>query len=98
MDDKETIVVIDQDGQEREAEVISNFALPDTGKEYIFYTFDERDANGMVKLYASVLVEKDGMFSFEDIESDEEWSKIKDIMKKMVQDANTRFGGDENNE
>jgi uncharacterized protein YrzB (UPF0473 family) len=83
--ESQKIVVLDQNGQEREAEVISNFKLPDTGKEYIFYTFNEKDENDMVKLYASILIERDGMFSFENIESDEEWAVIKEIMKKMAQ-------------
>ncbi len=83
--DKQTIVVLDQNGEEKEAEVLSNFKLPDTGKEYIFYTFNEKDENDMVRLYASILVEKDGMLSFENIDSEEEWATIKEIMKKMAQ-------------
>lgn len=85
MIDKQTIVVLDQNGEEKEAEVLSNFKLPDTGKEYIFYTFNEKDENDMVRLYASILVEKDGMLSFENIDSEEEWATIKEIMKKMAQ-------------
>ncbi len=83
--EKDTITVVDQNGQEREAEVITNLKLPDTGKEYIVYTFNEKDENDMLTLYASVLMEKDGMYTFEDIESDEEWVKIKEIMKAMAQ-------------
>lgn len=82
---KDTITVIDQNGQEREAEVITDLKLPDTGKEYIIYTFNEKDENDMLTLYVSVLVEKDGMYTFEDIESDEEWNKLKEIMKAMAQ-------------
>jgi uncharacterized protein YrzB (UPF0473 family) len=83
--EKQTIIVLDQNGQEREAEILSNFKLPDTGKEYIFYTFNEKDENDMVRLYASILTERDGMLSFENIESEEEWATIKEIMKKMAQ-------------
>ncbi|MGI6329684.1 MAG: DUF1292 domain-containing protein [Bacilli bacterium] len=85
MGEKQTIIVLDQNGQEREAEILSNFKLPDTGKEYIFYTFNEKDENDMVRLYASILTERDGMLSFENIESEEEWATIKEIMKKMAQ-------------
>jgi uncharacterized protein YrzB (UPF0473 family) len=87
MDDRETIVVLDQNGKEREAEVLSMFKLKETGKEYIFYTLNEKDENNMLKMYASILVEKDGMYSFENIESDEEWIAIKNIMKLMAQAA-----------
>lgn len=87
---KDTITVLDQNGQGREAEVIADFKLPNTGKEYILYTFNEKDENEMVTLYASVLTEKDGMYTFEDIGSDEEWASIKEIMKKMAQVGQTQ--------
>ncbi len=82
---KDTITVIDQNGQEREAEVITDLKLPEFNKEYIIYTFNEKDENNMLTLYVSVLVEKDGMYTFEDVESDEEWTRLKEIMKAMAQ-------------
>jgi uncharacterized protein YrzB (UPF0473 family) len=83
--EKDIITVIDQNGQEREAEVIADFKLSKTGKQYIIYTFNEKDENDMITLHAGVIVEKDGMYSFEDIPTDEEWTTIKDIMKRMAQ-------------
>lgn len=85
VNDKQMIVVLDQNGEEKEAEVLANFKLPKFNKEYILYTFNEKDANEMVTLHASVVLEKDGMYSFNNIESEEEWSMIKEIMKKMAQ-------------
>ncbi len=38
----------------------------------------------MVKIYASTLVEKGDMFSFEAIETPEEWATIKDVMRDMA--------------
>jgi len=85
MEEKQTIIVLDQEGQEKEAEVLSNFKIEETGKEYMFYTLNEKDENNMVKIYASVVIERDGIYSFENIESEEEWNIIKNIMKKMAQ-------------
>ena len=84
MEEKQTIVVLAEDGTEKEAEVLTVFNMKSTGKDYILYTLNETDENDMVRIYASVLVEKDGTYSFEVIESDEEWAQVKDVMKQMA--------------
>jgi uncharacterized protein YrzB (UPF0473 family) len=83
-DNKRVLVVLEEDGTEKEAEVLSVFTLKSNGKKYIIYTLNEKDENNMVKIYASVLVEKDGMYTFESIESDDEWSQVKDVMKQIA--------------
>jgi uncharacterized protein YrzB (UPF0473 family) len=85
VEEKQTIVVIDKEGKEREAEVLSIFTIDEYKKDYILYTFDEKDENDMVTIYASTLIEKDDMYSFEAIATPEEWAAIKDIMREMVQ-------------
>ncbi|MDD2469820.1 MAG: DUF1292 domain-containing protein [Bacilli bacterium] len=85
MEEKQTIVVIDKDGKEKEAEVLSVFTIEEYQKDYILYTFDEKDENDMIKIYASTLVEKEDMYSFEAIATPEEWASIKDIMREMAQ-------------
>jgi uncharacterized protein YrzB (UPF0473 family) len=87
MEDKEIVVVLDKDGKEREAEIICAFTINEYKKDYILYTFNEKDENDMIKIYASTLVEKDDMYSYEAIATPEEWSTIKDIMRDMVQKA-----------
>lgn len=87
MEQKQTIVVIDKEGKEREAEVLSVFTVEKYNKDYILYTFNEKDENGMIKIYASTLVEKEDMYSFEAIATPEEWASIKDIMRDMAQSA-----------
>jgi uncharacterized protein YrzB (UPF0473 family) len=85
MKEKQTIVVIDKDGKEKEAEILAVFSIEKFNKKYILYTFDEKDENDMVKIYASTLFEKEDMYSFEAIETPEEWISIKDFMKRLVQ-------------
>ncbi|MDD4624133.1 MAG: DUF1292 domain-containing protein [Bacilli bacterium] len=84
MEEKQTIIVLAEDGTEKEAEVLTVFNMKSTGKDYILYTLNEPDENDMVRIYASILVEKDGTYSFEVIESDEEWVQVKDVMKQMA--------------
>ncbi|MDD3048992.1 MAG: DUF1292 domain-containing protein [Bacilli bacterium] len=85
MEEKQTIMVLDQNGKEREAEILTSFKLDAFNKEYILYTFNEVDENDMIKIYASVIAGTDGMYSFEAIETDEEWTAIKEIMKQISQ-------------
>lgn len=93
MEEKQTIVVIDKDGKEREAEVLSVFTIEEYSKDYILYTFNEIDENDMIKIYASTLVQKEDMYSFEAIATPEEWTTIKDIMREMAQ-----LGAEDSNE
>lgn len=87
MDEKQTIIVLDQNGKEAEAEIIAKFSVDETGKQYILYTLNEIDENSMVKIYASTLVERDGMYSLETIGSDEEWAMIKEVMREMAKES-----------
>jgi uncharacterized protein YrzB (UPF0473 family) len=87
MEEKQTMVVIDKDGKEREAEVLAVFTIEDYKKDYILYSFNERDENDMIKIYASTLIEKEDMYSFEAISTPEEWESIKDIMRELAQTA-----------
>lgn len=85
MDDKKrTIIVLDESGNEKEAEILSAFSIKKYNKNYILYTLNEVDENEMVKIYASELIEKDNMYSLGAIESDEEWTAVKEVMKEVA--------------
>lgn len=85
MDDKKrTMIVLDESGNEKEAEVLSAFSIKKYNKNYILYTLNEVDENSMVKIYASELIEKDNMYSLGAIESDEEWTAVKEVMKEVA--------------
>ena len=81
---KRTIIVLDESGNEKEAEILSAFTVKKYNKNYILYTLNEVDENEMVKIYASELIEKDNMYSLGAIESDEEWAAVKEVMKEVA--------------
>ena len=83
-DNKRTMVVLDESGNEKEAEVLSAFSVKKYNKNYILYTLNEVDENEMIKIYASELIEKDNMYSLGAIESDEEWAAVKEVMKEIA--------------
>ena len=49
----EKIMIKGEDGTERLADVLLYFTLKENGKDYIIYTFHEKDKNGMVVVYSS---------------------------------------------
>lgn len=72
------------DGTEKEAEVVLCFEAKD--KQYIIYTFNEKDENNMVALYSSEMVQNNGKTELCGINSDEEWVMVKDVMKEIIVD------------
>ena len=84
---KEKFVVIDETGTKKDAERISLFKLKDNDKTYIVYTFNEIDDNDMMKLYVAILNEKDSVYQLENITDNDEWTKVKDAMRKIAKDG-----------
>lgn len=84
MEEKKKIIVLDEAGNEKQAEVLSAFTIAKYKKDYILYTLNEVDENEMVKIYASELIQKDNMYTLGPIESDEEWVAVKDVMKDIA--------------
>ena len=81
---KEMITIKGKDGIEREAELVLCFESEETGKKYVIYTFNEIDEKGMVALYSSIAIETDEKTTFKNIESEEEWAMVKEVMKKII--------------
>lgn len=81
-----TIRIITEEAKEVEASVISLFEIKETGNKYAIYTFNEEDAQSLVKIYASRITEADGLYNFVSIADSEEWGNIKSIMKYMAKD------------
>lgn len=80
-----TIDIHMSDGSTKKAKILLFFESDDGKKEYVTYTFEEKDKNGLVILYTSIIVtDEEGNKQLIDIESDEEWKQVKDFMKQMI--------------
>jgi len=84
MNPNKTVNLVNQDGTIVSAEVILYFRLEKTNKDYVIYTKNEKDEKGLISIYASVLSNINNEYFLENIDSDDEWNQIKDIMKKIV--------------
>ena len=81
---KEIIKVLDQNGVEKEAEVVLCFEKD--GKNFIIYTFNETDEKGMIILYSSMVSRVNGENLFEKI-TPEDWTMVKGIMNSIVKEG-----------
>lgn len=92
---KEKFVIVDESGIKKDAERLSLFKLKDNDKTYIVYTFNEVDENDMIKLYVAILNDKDGVYSLENITDTDEWTLVKDAMRKIAKDGQQVLNGKE---
>ncbi|MDO5003298.1 MAG: DUF1292 domain-containing protein [bacterium] len=83
---KELITIISEEGEEEQVEVVVAFKFKDTNQEYIVYTKNEKDSNGNVTVYVSRIVEENGISRLEGIDDDDEWTRIKAVLRELAKD------------
>ena len=84
MDNKKVLSIIKEDGTKEEVELIISFVFNDTKKEYVVYTRNEKDDNGNTTLYVSSVDRSGNMPKMGGVETDEEWSRIKDVLRELA--------------
>jgi len=67
-----------------EVELISAFEIPPNNTKYLIYTKNEKDENGNIIIYIGKLELQNDKQYIINIESDNEWEKIKNIIKSML--------------
>ncbi len=82
-EEKKVLSIIKEDGTKEEVELLICFTFNDTKKEYVVYTRNEKDENGNVTVYVSSVDRSGEIPKMGAIESDEEWSKIKDVLREL---------------
>lgn len=84
MEGKETLKVIDENGIEKEVEVLSYFKLKSNSKDYLIYTENQLDDNGNVLTYTSEVIEDGDSVELKGIEEPEVIQEIKDLIIKTI--------------
>ena len=88
MEENKTIKIFDENGVEKEVEVIAYFTLTMNNKDYLIYTENKEDANGNVEVYTSEVVHKeDNTTELLGIDDDNVWSEIKKVMIEIAKDG-----------
>ena len=91
-----TFTVINDEGKEVVCDILFTFDYADTGKSYIVYTDNSRNAtDGNIQVFASVLFEtSDGNHGLLPIETDKEWKIIETMLDELQASIREQEGGE----
>ena len=92
--DKNTFKVINDEGKEVVCHILFTFDSEETGKSYIVYTDDSKDAEGNVQVYASIFDPEDPNTKLEAIESEKEWKVIETILETLQEEIKNKTAGE----
>lgn len=80
---KKQMFIVLEDGSTDEAELLFAFEFNDTKKEYVVYTKNEKDESGNITIYVSSAIREGDKIKLGSIETDDEWSRIKDVLREL---------------
>lgn len=84
------IYIINEEGAREEATILAKFRLANNN-DYIVYSLNELNEEGMIKIYVSGLVSEGGNYSSREITTDEEWNNLKSILKTLAKSEEEPF-------
>ena len=84
---KEIMSIVQEDGSIDEVEVLVSFEFTDTKKAYVVYTKNEVDDRGNITVYASSLIDGPNGKRLGGVETDEEWTRIKEVLRKLANEG-----------
>ncbi len=83
-ENKKIMSIVLEDGSIDEVEVLLSFRFTDTNTEYLIYTKNETDDKGNVTIYVASVDRSDGGDPrLGSINSEEEWTRIKNVLKEL---------------
>ena len=83
MEQDKIMTIVNEDGKTETVEVVIAFEFKDSKKEYIVYTKNEKDDNGNITVYVSNVDRTGDDPKLLGIDSEEEWSRIKDVLREL---------------
>lgn len=78
------VIITNSEGRQVEADVITVFTLNDNNKDYIVYTFNEKQ-NDDIKTYTSRIREENGEYYFDSITDENEWAKVRNVIIELAE-------------
>ena len=95
MNKDNTFKVIDKNGKEIVFEILFTFESDETNKNYMVYTDNTKDADGNVRVYASVFVPDAEPLELLPVETEREWKIIETILDS-IQEENKKNNTENN--
>lgn len=84
------IYIINEDGVRQDATILAKFRLANAN-DYIVYSLNELNEEGMIKIYVTGLVSEGGNYSSREINTDEEWNNLKSVLKSLAKSEEEPF-------
>lgn len=84
MEDKIKLNILDENGVNKEIEVVSTFKLKSNDKDYIVYTDNEVDEKDNVVIYTSEIVKNGESFELLNITDQKIIEEITEVLKNMA--------------
>lgn len=89
---EDTFVGFNENGEKKLFYKLLEFDSEETGKHYLAYTDNEKDENGNIKAYGSVVIQDGEYMKLEAITSEKEWKVIETALRvlqdEMKEDEN----------
>ena len=83
--ENKAVTVINASGKEMECEVLFTFKSEQTGKNYIFYTTNELDADGNTIMRAAIYVWNAGKYQLFSITTEQDWNIVEKKLTEMME-------------
>lgn len=83
---KEFIKIFDENGVEKEVEVLHYFTLESNNLDYIVYTDNVEDADGNILVYTSEVVENEDKVELKGIEDQDVLKEVTELLTELIAD------------
>ena len=83
---EDTFVGFSESGEKKLFYKLLEFDSEETGKHYLAYTDNEKDENGNLKAYGSVVVSDGDYMKLESIETEKEWKVIETALRVLQEE------------
>jgi len=77
-----------ENGKEIVCDVVLTFRDENNNKNYIVYTDGTKDEDGDLEIYASRYLIKDDSYYLEEVENEEEWNLIDNMLESKYKENN----------
>lgn len=85
MEDKEMVIIENNDGSKSEVELVTYLISDDNTNKYIVYSKGEKNDDVSDEIiYISKVVSDDGVLKLNEITDDEEWLVVQNLLKKIA--------------
>lgn len=75
--------IYELDGIENDVDVVTSFFNDNKSKQYVIYTKNEKQGDNTI-IYISILNKVDGQNVLEEIDSDDEWTFVKNKIRELL--------------